>query len=184
MKTTVWTKQHKSVLEQLNSSGRYIAKREYIARDLQEHAGLVLEVYDWYVRKAALRYPKPADVCYPVWVSLDRESTMLQSDHAVILELEIDSASIMPVNIGKWGTILNYAYLPADERDARRHRQLLEEYGVDDATAFMTQFYPRIKREIVDSWDRLFDDTVIVNNRMEYGTVWELKKEWVSRVIP
>ena len=30
--------------------GRYIARREYIRSDLQEHAGLVLEVYDWLVR--------------------------------------------------------------------------------------------------------------------------------------
>ena len=47
----VWTKQHENVLKELNENGRYIARREYIRSDLQEHAGLVLEVYDWLVRK-------------------------------------------------------------------------------------------------------------------------------------
>ena len=41
----VWTKQHENVLKELNENGRYIARREYIRSDLQEHAGLVLEVY-------------------------------------------------------------------------------------------------------------------------------------------
>ena len=44
---TVWTKQHRSVLEQLEKTGRYIARREYIEIENQECAPLVLEVYDW-----------------------------------------------------------------------------------------------------------------------------------------
>ena len=40
----VWTKQHENVLKELNETGRYIARREYIRSDLQEHAGLVLEL--------------------------------------------------------------------------------------------------------------------------------------------
>ena len=43
---TVWTKQHENVLKELETSGRYIAKQEYIRMDLKE----------------------PADVEYPVWV--------------------------------------------------------------------------------------------------------------------
>ena len=49
----VWTKQHENVLKELNENGRYIARREYIRSDLQEHAGLVLEVYDWLVMHRA-----------------------------------------------------------------------------------------------------------------------------------
>ena len=43
----VWTRQKKSVLEELRKTGRYTAKRKYIEMDLTEHAALVLEAYDW-----------------------------------------------------------------------------------------------------------------------------------------
>ena len=103
MKTTVWSKQHSSAAETLMECGRYAAKREFIVKDLEEHAGLVLEAYDWYVDKAAQKYNnKPGDAEYPVWCSFSRQGTMLLSENTVILELEIDSSLIMPVSISKW----------------------------------------------------------------------------------
>ena len=47
----------------------------------------------------------------------------------------------------------------------------------------MTQFYPEIKREIIQSWDRLFDDSIILGNTNYYGNIWEVKQEWVRRVF-
>ncbi|MBR6554715.1 MAG: DUF3841 domain-containing protein, partial [Clostridia bacterium] len=87
------------------------------------------------------------------------------------------------VNIAKWGAILNYSYIPADEADDRRHKKLLRDYGVSDAKAFMTQFYPDIKREIIASWARLFDDRVQLGNDWCYGTIWEVKQEWITAVV-
>lgn len=46
----VWTKQHENVLRELETKGRYVARREYILADLGEHAPLVLEAYDWLVK--------------------------------------------------------------------------------------------------------------------------------------
>ena len=43
----VWTRQHKSVLDELNAYGRYAAGRGGVYLDLGEHAPLVLEAYDW-----------------------------------------------------------------------------------------------------------------------------------------
>ena len=183
MKTTIWTKQHISVAKTLEETGRYIAKREYIVKDLEEHAELVLETYDWYVNKAAQMYEKPDDVTHPVWCSLSQEATMLLSKDTAILQLEVDSSLIMPVNINKWGMILNYSYIPENPQDELRHKQLLEDYGTTDAKAYMSLFYPEVKREIISSWDRLFDDSIIINNTAVYATLWELKKEWLVKVI-
>lgn len=181
-KIRVWTKQHRSVWEELKKTGRYTAKREYIVMELQEHAGLVLEVYDWLVKHGPDRERKPSDVTYPVWVSFKNEATMMKDQNSVILELSLEPDQITPVNIEKWGTMLNYSYIPKDEADAKRHRQLLEQYGVSDTRAYMTQFYPEIKREIVDSWDRLFDDRIILGSDAKYGTIWEIRREWVTQV--
>lgn len=181
-KIKVWTKQHKNVWKELQENGRYTAKRKYISMDLQEHAKLVLEAYDWLVKHGPRADSKPDDVEYPVWVSFTQEAVMLPSEGTVILELFLDPDMITPINIEKWGTILNYSYIPGDEKDARRHREMLEAYGISDAKAFMSQFYPEIKREIVASWDRLFDDSIILGNDSKYGTIWEIRKEWVTRV--
>ena len=182
-KIKVWTRQHRSVLETLRQEGRYRAKREFIRMDLQEHADLVLETYDWLVRACPDAANRPADVEYPVWVSFRRDATMLPDANTVILELELEEAQITRVNIAKWGAILNYSYIPADEADDRRHKKLLRDYGVSDAKAFMTQFYPDIKREIIASWARLFDDRVQLGNDWCYGTIWEVKQEWITAVV-
>ena len=182
-RVTVWTKQNENVSKVLEESGRYIAKKEYIFKDLDEHAPLVLEVYDWLVKNSPGASQKPADVEYPIWVSPSEEATMLPSPGTVILELSIDPGSITMVNIDKWGTILNYSYIPADPADARRHLQMLEQYNVSDAKAYMSQFYPQIKREIIASWSRLFDDSIILGNTNKYGNIWEIKREWVTKTI-
>ena len=111
------------------------------------------------IRLAACYRPqcsqKPKDVDYPVWVSFAQDTTYLPQEQTVTLKLCIDPALIAPVHIAKWGTILNYSYIPLNEQDAWRHQQLLESYRVSDTQAYMARFYPQIKREIIDSWDRL-----------------------------
>ena len=179
----VWTKQHENVLRELETKGRYVARREYILADLGEHAPLVLEAYDWLVKHTPAAADRPADADYPVWVSLKSEATMLKSPGTVILELTLSPDRIVPVNIMKWGAVLDYSYIPADREDAARHRKLLEEYRVSDSKAYMSQCYPEIKREIIKSWDRLFDARVDMGNPDCYGNIWEIRKEWVTQVI-
>lgn len=182
-KITVWTKQNKKVWEELERTGRYTAKRQYIIMDLQEHADLVLEVYEWLVRNSPDAGNRPSDVQFPVWVSFSKESTMMEEAGSVILELELDAAKVTPVNIAKWGAILNYSYIPADAGDAVRHQRLLLDYGISDAKAYMSRFYPQIKREIVSSWSRLFDSGIQVGSEASYGNIWEVRREWVKKVI-
>lgn len=171
-KITVWTKQNENVVKELEETGRYTAKKEYILKDLDKHSYLVLEVYDWLVKNTPNSSQKPCDAEYPIWVSLTREATMLPSAGTIILELKIDQYLLTIVNIDKWGAILNYSYIPADEQDYNNHRQLLEQYGVSsDTKAYMSQFYPRIKRKIIDSWSRLFDDSIILGNGNGYGNI-------------
>lgn len=141
---TVWTKQHENVLKELETTGRYIAKREYIRMDLKEQAPVVLEAYDWLVKHGPDRANKPADVEYPVWVSFTNEGTMMNSENTVILELSLDPAIITSVNIAKWGHILNYGYIPKDENDLRRHRQLLDDYGISDVKAVISSSIHRL----------------------------------------
>lgn len=179
----VWTKQHENAARLLEETGRYFGRREYVGIDLGEDAPLVLEAYNWLVSHGPLaRAPKPPEAEYPVWVSFRHEDTMLHTPHTVILELSVDPSLVTEIDINKWGTILNYGYIPADEKDRLRHRRLLEDYGVSDAKAYMSQFYPQIRREIIASWDRLFDPSVSLGNGQTYGVLWEVRKEWVTNI--
>ena len=183
-KVTVWTRQNKKILEDLEKNGRYIAKKHYIEADMEDTSPVVLAAYDWLVKHSPKAFLRPEDVEYLIWVSYEKEATMLPDSNTVVLELLIDPQLITPININKWGAILNYSYIPENEADAKRHQQLLQTYGVSDVKACMTQFYPQIKREIMDSWDRLFDPNVLLmRGSSEYGVIWEVKKEWVQRVI-
>lgn len=171
-KITIWTKQNENVVKELERTGRYTAKKEYILKDLDKHAYLVLEVYDWLVKNSPNTSQKPDDAEYPVWLSLKKEATMLPSSGTKILELKVDPSLIAMININKWGAILNYSYIPADKQDAENHRQLLEQYGVSsDTKAYMSNFYPQIKRNIIASWSRLFDDSIILGNDEKYGII-------------
>ena len=182
-KINVWTKQHEHVLKSLKVNGRYTARREYVVMELKEHAPLVLETYEWLVKNSPDAANRPADAEFPIWVSFDRDAVMMLTDNTVILELELDEAMITKINIAKWGTILNYGYIPADELDAARHQRLLKDYRTSDVQAYMSQFYPQIKREIKSSWSRLFDPQIKLGNDSAYGTIWEVRQEWVKQVI-
>lgn len=183
MEVVVWTKQNEAVLQELAQTGRLIARKEYIQRDLEEHASLVLEVYDWLAQNSPITAIKPADVTYPIWVSTKRGTTMLPNPGTVIIELAVDRTAMASVNINKWGTILNYSYIAADPTDEKRHRELLKAYGVSDTQAYMSQFYPQIKREIIASWSRLFDPSVDLGNQNSYGIIWEVKQQWIRQII-
>ena len=175
----VWSKQHKSVLEELNARGRYAARRSNVYADLGEHAPLVLAAYDWLNEHHPLRAQRPQDAEGLVWLSYEKSAAMLTDGQSVLLELEIPAERIAPVNIAKWGAILNYAYLPRDERDAACHRREMNALGLSDAQAYMSRFYPEYRRKIAESWTRLFDPSVTLGSEACYGTTWELRKEWL-----
>ena len=44
-KVKVWTKQHENILQVLEQTGRYIAKKEYIQQKMEDHSSLYLGVY-------------------------------------------------------------------------------------------------------------------------------------------
>ncbi len=178
MNTEVYTNQHVSVLNELEMKGMYHGKDKYIRMDLEEHADIVFKAYDFLKKKMGISEKE----VYPVWVTLNEEDTMFAREGRVILKLSVPSENILRINIRKWGSILNYSYLPSDEKDLIRHRNLLKEMNVSDAKAYMTSFYPEIKNEIEKSWERLFDRETDEPTDTWYGIIPEIRKEWVVSI--
>lgn len=175
----VWTKQSNIVLDILENEGRYVAKRKFVKR--RDENDFVVSVYDWLARNHPGRPTAPADADYPVWLSLAEEATMGLTPGTVLLELEIPDELIYHIHVVKWTAIMNRLYIPADEADEKRHRELMKSYRQSDATAYQSTFYPQLKKEIEDSWIRLFDENVGNKDGLTYGNTWELKKEWLVK---
>lgn len=180
---TVWTKQNRAVLDQLDAAGRFIADERYMRCELEDTADIMLFIYRWLASHMPSRSVRPRDVSFPVWVSFSREATMSPESGYAVLELKVEEKLVTPVNIEKWTRITNYSYLPLDEKDESDHNRLMREMGISSAQAVMSSFYPDIKQKIITSWDRLFDDAAMSTNSNAYGLIWEVRKEWVQKVI-
>lgn len=179
---TVWTKQNKAVIDQLDSAGRFIAKERFIRQELGDTTDIMLYIYRWLADHMPAESERPEDVAFPVWVSFSVEATMKPEPGYVVLELKVPEECVTRIDIAKWTRITNYSYIPLDEEDDKRHNRYLRELGINNADAVMTQFYPEIKRKIIASWDRLFDSTVSLGSTSEYGLMWEVRKEWIQKM--
>lgn len=181
-KIKVWTRQDESILEVLDKEGRYIVKKEYIEEKMEDCTKFYLEVYSWYTNKAKEIVPKPQDVSYPVWVSLSDEFMLQQVPGTVILELLVDEEAVIKMDCEKWDRIVNFWYVPLDITDEENYDKKLKSYGISNSSnAYMSNFYPQLKREILKSWDRLFDNSYSLSDLCQ-GTIWEVKKEWVQKI--
>ncbi len=182
-KIKVWTRQDESILDILDRDGRYIVKKEYIEQKMEDCAKFYLEVYTWYTGKARDIVPKPSDVQYPVWVSVSDDFMLQHVPGTVILELCIDRDLVIVMDTEKWDRIVNYWYVPLNKEDEENYDKKLKNYGIANSSKiFMTSFYPHFKTEILKSWDRLFDNSYTLSD-LRQGTIWEVKKEWVQKVV-
>ena len=180
---TVWTKQNSAVLEQLEKDGRFIADERYIRRELEDTADIMLFIYGWLSEHIRTESSRPPDVRFPVWVSLIKEATMVPEPGYVVLELKVPAKLVARLDIAKWTRITNYSYIPSDDEDEAEHNRYLSELGTDNARAVMTQFYPELRQKIIRSWDRLFDDSIVLGSTSAYGLMWEVRKEWIQNVV-
>ena len=83
-----------------------------------------------------------------------------------------------------WNKVLRMQFLgePEEERAFRRELALR---GLREQDVMLTDFYPELKRQILDSWPRLLrhhqallagDDTGV--GGVQAG-LWQLRREWV-----
>jgi hypothetical protein len=179
LKLRVWTRQHKNVLEILKEKGVYKVKERYIRKKLDDCADIYLNVYRWLRNEAAKRMEIPEELKYPVWLSIEEELKLPKAEGMVFFELEIPRDKIMIFDLLKWDYIVNYLYLPKDKEDRKRFKEKLEKYNINvESDIYLQDFYPRLKREMVSSWKRLFDSDIKLSEK-KVAISWELRKEWI-----
>lgn len=180
---TLWTRQMPQVWEELERTGVYRVKEEYIRMKNDTIADYYLELYRWYTREARKYVEIPEDLMYPIWLCVSEETMLQPTANTVILRLEVPREKVAICNMEAWGYVVNYWYVPLDDNDAKKHAEELKRYGIKEEdqliSTSMGNFYPIMKRKIQDSWSRVFTMPP-ANNNDAVATIWEIKREWVK----
>ncbi|MBQ6386307.1 MAG: DUF3841 domain-containing protein [Lachnospiraceae bacterium] len=181
-----WTRQAAVVLDEFDEDGRYVVKKEYIEAKNDTIADFYLKLYRWYTREAGKHLTLPQDAEYPIWMSVSDELMLRPTQGTVILKLQIPADSFLYANYDAWGYCVNYMYVPTDEEDKIRHENELKKYGVaSDDQLLLTQkgnFYPLLKKQLTDSWRRVFTQPPKDEIAGLVATCWEIRKEWILEV--
>ena len=179
---TVWTRQNEAVLEQIGRDGRFIAIERYMRAEMEDCSDVMLFLYRWIAEHMPIQETRPKDAVFPVWAALSEELAYPPEKGSVLLKAAVPEDCLTCIDIVKWTTVSNYSYLPKDEADLKQHNKRMKEYGIYDAKAMMTPFYPLQKQEIMDSWTRLFDGSRPTDPG-KYALLWEIRKEWIEEII-
>lgn len=179
-----WTRQVKEVLDEIERTGSYHVREEYVRAKNGEIADYYLDLYRWYTRQARRLIEIPAEYELPIWLSLTEAQKLPPAPGTVSFTLEIPKEHIVIADMDKWGYRVNYMYVPSDPADERRHNEELRRYGIGNEAALVSgpkgNFYPLIKQKIVKSWDRVFTPSDNMDNNV--GTIWEIRPEWIREV--
>ncbi len=98
----------------------------------------------------------------------------------VLVQFDIPEQAILLSDFERYHYVFNYWYLPVDEED-----ELLQQ----ESNFFTQKPLPNnhYHQRIVDSWKKIFDlgisypfDDIPINKRRIQGTLWEIKKDWVT----
>lgn len=182
---TLWTRQVPEVWEELERTGTYRVKEEYIRIKNDTIADYYLGLYRWYTNEARKYIDIPKELEYPVWLSVTDEMMLQLVENTIILKLEVPKEKVLMANMEAWGYVVNYWYVPLNDEDAKKHAEELKYYGVTEEDTLIStskgNFYPTLKRKILSSWKRVFTMPP-ANNNEAVATVWEIKKEWVKEV--
>lgn len=181
----LYTAQRQPVLDALERDGVCFSQKSFIEQKYEESAPIFLAAYGWFAREAQQYCPKPDGAEYPYWVFPDLRSVE-RYDGERLLRLRVPIDEVIYFDMFDWHKILSLRYLGETDEEERRFRQQLTDYGVkQQSDVILTNFYPELKRQMQESWQRLFchHEELKHGNRSNVNcpqaAVWCLKKEWL-----
>lgn len=174
---TVWTAKEDVVMEAIERDGVSYVKKEYLDKKYGETAWIFKTAYEFFVKEAKKRVNKPEEAESPIWVFKD-EAAVFKSSGTTLLKLNVPKEEIIFFDLRDWNKILNLGYLGTEEETARFAQKLKTQGLKDSLEIFKSPFYPLLKRELVESWNKLFDREEPCDKYVE-GALWMIKKEWI-----
>jgi hypothetical protein len=162
------------------------SRREYVQKKYEESAAVFLAAYDAYIREAEKIVPRENKTDYPYWAFAEEEQVDRSGGNEVMV-LSVPQEEIVFFDQYDWYKVLRLSYIGETHADEEAFARKLELRGIRDSSeAILKPFYPDIKREITESWKRLFrHDTDIKSGdtsgvRAVQAGLWRIKKEWLQ----
>lgn len=173
--------------EALERDGTCYSKAQFINQKYQESARIFLTAYTWLARQGERFVPKPEAAELHYWAFT--EYIELEASYGdPVLVMDVPLAECLFFNIFDWSKILRLEYIGENEDEERRFREKIKAYGIKHASSIMlTNFYPELKREIENSWQRLFryHDMILKGERPILtieAALWQIKKDWINDI--
>ena len=187
-KITLYTSQTDQVVDRLLKDGVHYVKMEYVAEKYAEAASVFLHAYSWYAENAGRILPRPPQAQSAVWAFCGAQY-LDRSPCSQILKLSVPVESAVFFRMSDWNRILNLQYLGEGPQEQQKFSQKLTRCGAhDELDAYLTPFYPHLKKEIQKSWKALFRYDRMVKETGAYtfpdmqAGLWCLKQDWVEQI--
>ena len=181
----LFSPQAEAVWQAVENEGTAFSRREYVIKKYEESAGVFLAAYDAYVREAERIVPRPDERAYPYW-AFASEDLVDRSGGLRVMRLRVPLEEAVFFDQYDWYKVLRLSYIGETDKDEEAFARGLEMRGIRDSSeAVLRPFYPDVKRQITESWKRLFrHDSAIRNGdtsgvRAVQAGLWQIKKEWL-----
>ena len=176
---TLYTAQTQIVLDVIERDGVSRVKREYIQKKYSDQAWVFAQAYSFFAEHAPKYVPRPEGAESGIWCFLDWHLAIAGAG-CILIELEVPRDQVILFDSRVWNKMLNLNYVGADEADEQAFEKRITNMGLKGpADAFSTAFYPTVKREILQSWQRLFDSAEGCPEKYLQAGLWELRREWI-----
>ena len=186
-KVILYSSQAEAVLQIIERDGECFSKRKYVEDKYQESAPIFVSAYSWFVHEAEKYVVRPENAEYPYWAFKDIYSVEASGDSRII-KLEVPADEAVFFDMYDWNKILNLKYIGETETDEQEFRKMLRDYGITrESDVVLTNFYPNLKRQVKESWKRLFrhHEDIINGENQGIGSIqaglWTIRKEWIVK---
>ena len=181
----LYAAQAQPVLDALERDGVCHSRAEYVKKKYGESAPVFLTAYNWFVQQLPRYVPKPEGAEFPYWAFRELYSVDPMGT-AGVLKLQVPEGRAVLFAVEDWTKITQLRYIGKDAADERVFAKELAARGLRWEQVMLTNFYPDLKQQIYNSWQRLFRHHEALLRGEDCGGIraqaglWELRREWVQ----
>lgn len=167
----LWTSQSPEVWRLLEEQDITTVKKEHIRKKYGSCAWSFLIAYDFMAKKLAQKVLPPEGAESPVWFFADPKWAGEDA-----CPMDVPEEEILLFDLRKWYRVLSLSYVGTAKEEADFDHMLRRQGIRDSSDVFRTPFYPLQKRQIIASWDQIFD--LPEDPQYHQAACWQLSKVW------
>lgn len=187
---TLYTAQSDEVVQHLLKQGDHYVKLEYIIQKYEEVSAVFLQSYLWYTKHAQQVLAKPKRAESAVWTFCDLRYLDCYPG-SQILKLSVPLQHAVFFRMSDWNKVLNRQYIGESEEEETKFAGKIARFGIGySGDVYTTPFYPHLKKELQDSWKKLFryDRQIKETGSCLYpdmqAGLWYIDRQWLQEIIP